>query len=41
MSDHDDVGPGGCGCSCAACDLGDHHCGNPERGCRWYEPEQK
>ena len=31
---HDDVGEGGCGCSCPGCDLNTRHCGNRSRGCK-------
>ena len=40
MTDHDDVGPGGCGCGCTSCDLGARHCGEKDRGCRWYEDKK-
>ena len=33
-ANYDDVGEGGCGCDCAACDLGLRHCGNRGRGCK-------
>lgn len=30
----DEIGPGGCNCECAGCDLNTFHCGKASRGCR-------
>lgn len=35
-----EVGPGGCECTCAQCDIGSH-CGNKDNGCRYFEEEEE
>lgn len=34
----DEPGPGGCACECAFCDQGSH-CGDVDKGCRFFEEE--